>query len=52
LCGSARLAGVFALAGGRFVATREPRLAVLLATPARFRATRIRLVTEPPPAPR
>ena len=39
-----RLAGVFALADGRFVATREPRLAVLLATPERFRATRIRLV--------
>src|SRR5437899_1003385 len=36
-----RLTGVFALAGGRFVATREPRQAVLLATPARFRATRI-----------
>lgn len=42
----ARLAGVFALAIDRFLATPEPRLAVLLAAPGQFRAVRIR-VTEP-----
>ena len=39
-----RLAGVFALAVDRFVATREPRLAVLEAAPAQFRAVRVRLL--------
>ena len=41
-----RLAGVFALATDRFLATPEPRLAVLVAAAAQFRAVRIR-VTEP-----
>ncbi|HXM58737.1 MAG TPA: acVLRF1 family peptidyl-tRNA hydrolase [Candidatus Dormibacteraeota bacterium] len=39
----ARLAPVFARATDRFLATPEPRLAVLLAAPAQFRAVRIRL---------
>jgi hypothetical protein len=39
-----RLAGVFALAADRFLATPEPRLAVLLGTPSQFRAVRVRLV--------
>jgi Actinobacteria/chloroflexi VLRF1 release factor len=42
----ARLAAVFALATDRFLATPEPRLAVLLAAPGQFRAARIR-VTDP-----
>ncbi len=40
-----RLAGVFAIASERFLATPEPRLAVLLQAPGQFRAVRIRLVT-------
>jgi len=40
----ARLAAVFALETDRFLATPDPRLAVLLGTPAQFRAVRIRLV--------
>jgi hypothetical protein len=39
-----RLAGVFALAADRFLATREPRRAVLERAPAAFRAVRVRLV--------
>jgi len=39
-----RLAGVFALADERFLATREPRRAVLERVPAAFRAVRVRLV--------
>jgi len=38
-----RLAGVLALETDRFLATPEPRLAVLLAAPGQFRAVRIRL---------
>jgi Actinobacteria/chloroflexi VLRF1 release factor len=44
LRGDRRLAGVFALAVDRFLATPEPRLAVLMATPAQFRAVRVRLL--------
>lgn len=40
----ARLAGLFALAADRFIATREPRRAVLEQAPAQFRAVRVRLV--------
>lgn len=40
----ARLAGVFALAVDRFLATPEPRLAVLVAAPSQFRAVRVRLL--------
>jgi Actinobacteria/chloroflexi VLRF1 release factor len=39
-----RLAGVFALAVDRFLATREPRRAVLEQAAAQFRAVRVRLV--------
>jgi hypothetical protein len=39
-----RLAGVFALATERFLTTQDPRLVVLKACPADFRAVRIRLV--------
>src|SRR5215472_10847399 len=39
-----RLAGVFALAVDRFLATREPRRAVLERAPAAFRAVRVRLL--------
>ena len=39
-----RLAGAFALAVDRFQAAPEPRLAVLVAAPAQFRAVRVRLV--------
>jgi hypothetical protein len=39
-----RLAGVFALAVHRFLATREPRRGVLERAPAAFRAVRVRLV--------
>jgi hypothetical protein len=44
LRGDARLAGVFALETGPFLAVPDPRLAVLTRTPARFRAVRVRLV--------
>jgi hypothetical protein len=39
-----RLAPLFALATDRFLAVPEPRLAVLRATPAMYRALRIRLL--------
>lgn len=39
-----RLAGLFALAVDRFLATREPRRAVLEQAPAAFRAVRVRLL--------
>ena len=39
-----RLDGVFALAVDRFVATREPRRAVLVHAAAQFRAVRVRLI--------
>jgi hypothetical protein len=39
-----RLAGVFALAAERFLATREPRRSVLEETAASFRAIRVRLL--------
>jgi hypothetical protein len=42
-----RLAPLFALASDRFLAVPDPRMAVLRATPAIFRAMRVRLV-EPP----
>ena len=45
--GDPRLTPVFALAVDRFLTVPDPRLAVLAATPRRFRAIRIRL-TEPP----
>jgi hypothetical protein len=38
------IAGAFALAAGRPMATREPRRAVLEAAPAQFRAVRVRLI--------
>ncbi len=42
-----RLAGVLALAVDRFLATPEPRLAVLRAAPVQFRAVRVRLLSPP-----
>lgn len=47
LRGDVRLAGVFALAADRFLATPEPRLAVLRGAPAQFRAVRVRLLSPP-----
>jgi Actinobacteria/chloroflexi VLRF1 release factor len=44
LRGDARLAGLFALETGAFLAVPDPRLAVLTRTPERFRAVRVRLV--------
>ena len=41
-----RLAGVFALAVDRFLATREPRRAVLERSAAAFRAVRVRLLAD------
>jgi hypothetical protein len=39
-----RLAPLFALAGDRFLAVPDPRLAVLRTTPATYRALRVRLM--------
>lgn len=42
-----RLTGLFALETGPFLAVPDPGLAVLAATPARFRAVRIRVIDPP-----
>ncbi|GII65950.1 hypothetical protein Skr01_60350 [Sphaerisporangium krabiense] len=42
--GDARLAGVFALAGGPFLDVPDPRLAVLREAPGMFRAVRVRVL--------